>query len=140
MIRISNATKKETGEWNKKEWHKVDIAHYGRHVKWKEKKFRFKAEEDGKLVGVISGQHESGILYIGQIMTGEGLRGKGIGTMLINKAEDFGKKLGAHQMWLLTGKYWSENTFYKKLGFKLTANLPDFHFHTDFVIYTRQIK
>ncbi len=140
MIKISKATKKSTTDWSEKEWHKVDIAHYGRRVEWKEQKFRFKATENEKLLGVISGDYESGIVYISQIITAETARGKGIGTMLIQRAEEFGKKRGAHQIWLITGKDWSENTFYKKLGFKLIGNLPDFHFHKDFVIYTRPIK
>lgn len=56
------------------------------------------------------------------------------------KVEEFGKKLGAHKIWLITGKNWSENAFYKKLGFKLIGNLSDFYFHKNFVIYTRPIK
>ena len=60
--------------------------------------------------------------------------------MLMNKAEDFGRKMDAHKIWLITGKDWSENEFYKKLGFKKIADLPDWHFHKNFVIYTKDIK
>jgi ribosomal protein S18 acetylase RimI-like enzyme len=137
MIKISNATSKDS---LLDEWHKVDIPHYGKRIEWNEKKFRFKAVEDGKLVGTIDGKHESGVVYISSLITSENTRGKGIGTMLIKKAEAFGKKLGAHRTWLITGKDWAENAFYKKLGFELIGNLPDFHFHKDFVIYTRLIK
>ena len=140
MVKISRASKKSTTDFCENEWHKVDIAHYGRRVEWKEQKFRFKATENGKLLGVISGDCECGIVYITQIITAEEARGKGIGTMLLQKAEEFCKKIGAHQMWLITGKDWTENAFYKKLGFKLGGALPDFHFHKDFVIYTRPIK
>lgn len=137
MIRISKASNKETLI---KEWHLVDKVHYGKRIEWKEKKFRFKAVENGQLVGTIEGKYESDIIYITALITAENVRGRGIGTMLINKVEEFGKKLGAHRSWLITGKDWSENIFYKKLGFKLIGNLPDFHFHKDFVIYTRLIK
>ena len=140
MIKISKATKKSTTDFSEKEWHKVDNAHYGRRVEWNEQKFRFKATEDGKLLGLTSGNHESGIIYIQQIITAEGARGKGIGTLLIRKVEEFGKNLGAHKMWLITGKDWSENVFYKKLGFKIEGTLPDHHFHKDFVIYSRPIR
>ena len=140
MIKISKATKKSTTGFSEKEWHKVDNAHYGRRVEWKEQRFRFKATESGKLLGLISGKHESGVIYIEQVITKEDARGKGIGTMLIRKAQEFGKKLGAHKMWLITGKEWSENEFYKKLGFKIEGILPNHHFHKDFVIYSRPIK
>jgi len=137
MIKISKATSKDS---LLNEWHKVDVPHYGRGIEWNEKKFRFKAVENGKLVGTIDGKHESGVIYIASLITAEDVRGRGIGTMLIKKAEEFGKKLGAHRTWLITGKDWSENGFYKKLGFKLIGNLPDFHFRKDFVVYSRPIK
>lgn len=137
MITISKATSKEALI---EEWHRVDVPHYGKSIEWHEKKFRFKAEENGKLIGTIEGKHGSGVIYIDSLITAEGARGKGIGTLLIKKAEEFGKKQGAHRTWLITGKDWSENIFYKKLGFKLIGTLPDFHFHQDFVVYTRQIK
>lgn len=136
MITISKATNKEALI---DEWHRLDVAHYGKPIDWTEKKFRFKATEDGVLVGTIDGKVESGVVYIAALITAESARGRGIGTKLIAKAEDFGRKIGAHRTWLVTGKDWSENAFYKKLGFELSGNLPDFFHHADFVIYTRLI-
>lgn len=137
MIKILKATSKDS---LLSEWHKVDIAHYGKRIEWKERFFRFKAVDNGKLVGIIDGRYESGIIYIANLITAERSRGKGIGTMLVNKAEEFGKKLGAHRTWLITGRYWAENKFYKKLGFEQIGIFPDFHFHIDFVVYTKLIK
>jgi ribosomal protein S18 acetylase RimI-like enzyme len=139
MIKVLKASEKSTINWSKKEWHKVDIAHYGHHVEWNGKHFRFKAVDGKKLVGLIDGKHESGVLFIDTIITKDSYRGKGVGTMLIKKAEEFGKKMGAHMIWLITGKVWQENAFYIKLGFKKIADLPNWHFHTDFVIYTKEI-
>jgi ribosomal protein S18 acetylase RimI-like enzyme len=140
MIKISKASKKEVKEWGEPEWKKADIEHFGKHFKWDKKKFSFKAVEDGKIVGTIKGDYKGKILYIGTIITAKSARGRGIGTLLVKKAEEFGKKLGAHKTWLITGKGWSENTFYQKLGFRIIGELPDFYFHKDFVIYTKEIK
>lgn len=137
MIKISKATKKEVLD---KEWQDLINAKYGKGEKWIEKHFRFKAVENGKLIGTIDGKYEPGVIYIAGVMAAEDSRGRGVGTMLINKAEEYGKKLGAHKTWLVTGKDWSSNVFYKKLGFELVGDLPDFYFHKDFVIYTRPIK
>jgi ribosomal protein S18 acetylase RimI-like enzyme len=140
MIKISETTWEEIKDFNEKEWYKADVEHYGKVVGWNEKKFFFKATEDEKIVGTITGKYESGVIYIGDVITVQEFRRKGIGTMLINKAEEFGKSLGAHKMWLITGKDWSEVEFYKKLGFKIEGVLPNHHFHKDFVIFARLIK
>lgn len=114
MIKIVKATDKENLN---SEWSSLNKAHYGQEIVWVRKPFRFKAVENGKIVGTIDGKYESGIVYISTVITAESARGRGIGTMLINKAEEFGKKYGAHKTWLITGQNWSENIFYKKLGF-----------------------
>lgn len=137
MIIISKATQKEALT---KEWHDFTHLHYGEGTRWIEKKYRFKAVENGRIVGTIEGRYEPGVLYIAALMVADDTRGKGVGTILINKAEEFGKKLGAHRTWLSTGKDWSTRVFYEKLGFTVIANLSDFYFHKDFVIYSRLIK
>jgi GNAT superfamily N-acetyltransferase len=136
MITLTKATSKDS---LLDEWHKVDVPHYGRAIQWNEKKFRFKAVEDGKLIGTVDGKHVSGVVYIDSLITVESARGRGVGKLLVDKVEEVGRKLNAHRIWLITGKTWKENGFYQKIGFKKIANLPDFHFHTDFVIYTREI-
>lgn len=137
MIKISKATNKDSLI---NEWHKVDLPHYGKDIEWVEKKFKFKAMENKKLIGLVSGKYESGIIYISTIITKENYRGKGIGGLLVKRAEEFGKKFKAHKMWLITGKNWSENIFYKKIGFKKIGNLPNFYLHQDFVLYTKNIE
>ncbi|MDD3647925.1 MAG: GNAT family N-acetyltransferase [Candidatus Dojkabacteria bacterium] len=137
MIKISKATKKDSLD---EEWQLCNAARYGKSVNWIVKPFMFKAEENGKLIGTIDGKYESGVIYISSLITAKTSRGKGVGTRLVNKAEEFGKKLEAHKIWLVTGKKWSENIFYKKLGFELIGELPDFYFHKDFVVYSKTIK
>lgn len=136
MITISKATNNDRLT---DEWHNVDIDHYGKHVEWNDQKFRFKAVINGTLVGTIDGKYASGVVYIDSLITAQHVRGQGVGRMLVETVAAWGKKLGAHKMWLITGKSWKENGFYQKIGFIKIAELPDFHFHTDFVIYTKLI-
>jgi GNAT superfamily N-acetyltransferase len=140
MIKIARASWKNTKDWSLAAWHKADASHYGHPVEYNDKDFRFKATEEGKIVGLIYGSYISGMIYIEGVITDEKERGKGIGKMLIEKVEEFGRKLGAHKTWLMTGEKWPENAFYQKLGFEQIARLPDFNHHQDFVIYTREIK
>ena len=137
MIKISNASDKEQlGN----EWQNFTVEKYGKGAKWIEKNYRFKAVENGKILGTVEGKYEPGVIYIAALMVTDEARGKGIGTLLIDKVEEYGKKLGAHRTWLSTGKDWSTRAFYEKLGFKVMANLSDFYFHQNFVVYTRLIK
>ena len=139
MVKITKATKKDIKGWSDIEWHKVDLLHYGKDTVWNEQKFKFKATEDGKLLGYILIKHEAGVIYVESIITAESARGRGIGTLLIKKAEVLGKKLGAHRIWLVTGKDWPENAFYLKNGFKNIGILPDLYYRQDFVIYSKPI-
>jgi ribosomal protein S18 acetylase RimI-like enzyme len=137
MIKISKATNKDSLD---KEWELIDLSHYGKKIKWNEKKFSFKATENKKTIGLISGKYSSGVVYVSTIITAESARGKGVGTILVNKVEEFGKKFDAHKIWLITGKEWSENIFYKKVGFKKIGEISDFYYHKDFVVYSKSIK
>lgn len=139
MVKIDKAYKKEIDKFSVKGWHGVDIEHYGKRVNWKLKNFLFKAVENGEIVGIISGKHESGVLYIDEIIVAATQRGKGIGKALMQSAEEFGKKEGAHKAHLITGKDWNSVRFYISLGFSKIAELPNHHFKRDFVIFEKFI-
>ncbi|MBI4059352.1 GNAT family N-acetyltransferase [Candidatus Microgenomates bacterium] len=139
MIKITNASYRQIKDFNLKEWHGVDIDHYGKEVEWNDKEFIFKAEEGGQIVGTASGKYASGVVYISDVIVAKDKRGKGVGSALIEKIEEFGRELGAHKIWLITGKDWSENQFYQKLGFKEDGILPKHNFKKDYLIYFKFI-
>ena len=86
MIKISKAQAKDELT---SDWEKLDFTKYGSGNHWFEKQFRFKATENGRLLGTIDGKFEPGIVYIGTMMTTEKSRGKGVGTRLINYTSQF---------------------------------------------------
>ncbi|MBD3329239.1 GNAT family N-acetyltransferase [Candidatus Dojkabacteria bacterium] len=136
MIEIQRA---EKGENLDNDWKNANEAHFGKAVQWEVEKFRFKAVKNGEIIGKITGKFEAGTVFVNSLIVKKGFRGKGVGSQLIQKAENFGQKKQAHKIWLLTGKTWKENSFYKKQGFKLASELRDFYLHSDFVIYTKDI-
>lgn len=139
MIKIEKGKVKEINDFEIPEWKKISPHYYGRVVQWYEKKFRFKAVENGKILGVISGKYESGAIYISTIMISEKSRGKGIGEGLMKKVEEWGKKMKAHKIWLNTGIDWEARKFYEKLGYKVEGKLKNHYFNKDFVIYSKFI-
>jgi len=140
MIKISKVDKEKAMVFNEREWQEVNDIHFGKGVKWNTTEFCFKASENGKTVGLIFGKHESGTIYILNIIVLKEKRRKGIGTKLMHRAEEFGREFGDHKMWLITGEHYPEDPFFKSVGFKRQALLPDLYFHRDFIVYTKEIK
>jgi ribosomal protein S18 acetylase RimI-like enzyme len=140
MIKIIRTSKKSVRAFNKEAWNRIDFEHFGKKVDWKEHKYRFKALNNKRIIGIISGKFESGVLHIGEIIVDEGERGKGIGKALMQKAEEFGIKMGAHKISLETGSDWKACEFYESLGFKKEADLPNHYFHINFTIYSKYLK
>jgi len=136
---IKRTSKKLVDKFNKDTWSGLDIEHYGRHVKWVMKPILFKVMEGSKIIAVVDAKFESGVVYINKISVLRESRRHGIGKMLILKVEKESKKMGAHKIFLITGKEWDSCAFYKKTGFKKTANLKNHFFGFDFVIYSKEI-
>lgn len=139
MIQISETNEKEVKNFKEKEWRDIDVEHYGKPIIWIEKAYTYKAEIDGKIVGVISGTYEAEILYIKNLIVASNQRGSGIGKALMKKAEEFGKKNGAIKAHLSTGRSWKAQKFYKSLGYKQIAVYPKQHFGVDFIIYQKPL-
>lgn len=140
MIKIVEVDKEKAMDFNESEWEEVNNIHFGPGLKWNTTRFAFKAVEKDKTVGLVFGKHESGTIYISNIIVNKKKRRQGIGTKLIKKAENFGKKFGDHKIWLISGKHYPEDPFFEKLGFKREAFLPNLFFHRDFIVYTKEIK
>jgi|SRR3989344_1200616 len=137
MIKVIETTKDTVRDFTEKEWRGVDMEHYGKSIQWIEKLFVFKAELDGKIAGVVTGDVSAGVLHIDDLIVAKEARGKGVGRALMKKAEEFGVGEGAHKAHVSTGVGWQAENFYQKLGYKQVAILPKHHFDVDFVIYEK---
>lgn len=140
IIKISKATGKEIKEFNKKEWHKADIEHYGEPVRWLEKNIILKATEKGKIVGTVKAKYDGGVIYVRNLIVAKDKRGQGIGKRLMEEIEKIGKKLNTHKIFLFTMEKWDASKFYKNLGYKKTADLPKHYLKRDFVIYSKFLE
>lgn len=140
MIKIVKADKEKAMGFNEYEWKDVNNSHFGPGIVWNSSPFAFKAVDGKKTVGLIFGKHESGTIYVSNIIVAKNERRKGIGKMLLEKAETFGKKFGDHKIWLISGKHYPEDHFFRELGFNKEAIIPNLFFHKDFIVYTKEIN
>jgi len=139
MIAISKSTGEEVKEFRDKEWVDADIKYYGKSTGWIDEDYVFKAEEDGKTVGIIAGKYQEGVLYIDDLIVAKNKRNLGVGKDLIKKSEEFGKEMGGHKAYLITGKTWEVRKFYESLGFVKTGEFKNHYRHVDFAIYEKLI-
>jgi len=131
---------KKFREFKKSEWKLVHPELYGVEMDekyWDMQRLFLKATEGKEIVGVLTAEFMAGVLYIPELIVGHNNRGKGIGKTLLQKAEDWTKSHGGHEVYLVTGAKWKAVDFYKKLGYTLSADLPKHYSKTDFVLFRK---
>lgn len=128
---------KRVETFDKKEWAKADKEHYGKRLNWQPKKYTLVAKEHGEICGTARFHTQSGVLYVSQIIVAENRRQSGIGGLLMKKIEGVAKKKRAHKIYFHTGKNWGAAKFYRKLGYRKTAELRRHYGKVDFVIFTK---
>ncbi|OGZ06548.1 MAG: hypothetical protein A3C13_04450 [Candidatus Lloydbacteria bacterium RIFCSPHIGHO2_02_FULL_50_11] len=123
--------------FEKKEWAKANKEHYRKLLNWKQKEYSAVAFDREEIVGIIDATVQAGVMYVKMVIVSENYRKKGAGEMLMRKMEMIARKQKAHKIYLHTGKSWGAAKFYKKLGYKVTGNLPNHYGNVDFVIFSK---
>ncbi len=83
----------------------------------------FVAEDaQGKTRGGLTGSTSYGWLLIKTVWVADGHRGSGLGKALMRRAEEWGRGLGCHAVWLDTSSPGAKR-FYEKLGFTIFGEL-----------------
>ncbi len=86
-----------------------------------------KAVDNGINLGILMGfydwYNDGPMLYIVEVLVFKGLQGKGIGTALMEKAEECAKAFGANSIALHTLKDAQHEGFYGKLNYTTRDNI-----------------
>ena len=138
-----NIVKRRTpsiARFNKKEWRNADTEHYGRPQDFSETQFRIVAREKNGIIGSLKLRIKLGVCEVQSIIVGKKLRGTGVGSALMEKAEQIARKRGIHKLWLETGKGWAAEKFYRKLGYRKNTVLPKHYAKRDFILYEKMLR
>lgn len=138
---LKNKSKK-LSEFRHKQWELIHPEHFGSKQDlfyWTNHKFIFKAEEAGKIIGVIQGYWVAGVMFIDQLVVDSKTQSKGIGTMLMNKVEQIAMQNKLHKIYLQTGIDWQAVGFYEKLGYKKETKITNLWEHKDFWIMSKEL-
>jgi GNAT superfamily N-acetyltransferase len=80
---------------------------------------------DGRVIGGLWGRTVYDWLFVELLFVPDGLRGRGVGSDLLKRAEDEALARGCHSVWLDTFKFQARG-FYERLGYSCFAELPDY--------------
>ncbi|KKT77318.1 MAG: GCN5-related N-acetyltransferase [Microgenomates group bacterium GW2011_GWB1_44_8] len=138
-IKIDSGKDAEIRSFERREWAKANVGHYGKNVNYNQRTFIYKATINTKVVGSIRGSHEGGVVCVSEIIVSHSQKRVGIGRLLMQKAEGWAKKHKAHKIYLITGKGWIAEKFYQSLGYKQAVILKNHNFNQEFVLFEKFI-
>jgi GNAT superfamily N-acetyltransferase len=82
-------------------------------------------DEDGRVIGGLWGRTVYDWLFVELLFVPDALRGRGVGSELMKRAEDAAISRGCHSAWLDTFDF-QARPFYERLGYGCFAELPDY--------------
>ena len=94
------------------------------HDEWYPVAFYLKTDE-GEILGGLLGQIWAQWLYIAELAVHEPFRGRGYGTKLLSRAEQYALERSCGNAWLSTFSF-QARPFYEKLGYQLFGTLENY--------------
>ncbi len=140
FIKITTKMSRKLFSFSEKVWKTADVQYYGKQIDWKKEMLIIQAYNKDELAGVLELYMQAGVMHIQDLVVDFAQQKQGIGTALMNKAEEIAKQNNMHKIYLETGKTWGVRKFYEKLGFSLTGELPKHYAKQDYVEYTKLLN
>src|SRR5687767_2061964 len=82
-------------------------------------------DDDGRVIGGLWGRTVYEWLFVELLVVPDALRGRGLGSELMQLAEEEALKRGCHSAWLDTFEFQARG-FYERLGYSCFAELRDY--------------
>jgi GNAT superfamily N-acetyltransferase len=82
-------------------------------------------DAEGRVIGGLWGRTVYDWLFVELLVVPDALRGRGLGSELMKRAEDEALKRGCHSAWLDTFDFQARG-FYERLGYSCFGELRDF--------------
>lgn len=94
--------------------------------------------QSGVITGGLWGTSVAGWLYVDLLVVPEGFRSQGLGTELLQKAEEIARKRGCTGLWLHSGTFQAPG-FYEKQGFTPFGTVPDYPPGHDTIYFLKRL-
>lgn len=136
-IKIDTELTPDIHKFLENEWVIADKKNIGKALDWDKKTIFFNAYQEDELVGSLELNYQEGVMCIEDLIVKNDKQGLGVGSLLMNKAEELAKKEKLHKIYLETGRTWEARRLYEKLGYVKTGLLENHFANQDYVIYTK---
>jgi GNAT superfamily N-acetyltransferase len=97
-----------------------------------------KAADDGALVGGLSGWTWGACGFVDALWVEAGCRGRGLGTSLMDAAEQEMVRRGCRQVVLATHSFQAPE-FYRRRGYRRVADVPDYPAGHAWLLFTKPL-
>ncbi len=88
-------------------------------------RFVLRASDDEEVAGGVIAELYWEWLHVDLLWVKEGLRGRGYGSQILTRVEEEARRRGSKNVYLDTFSFQAPD-FYKKLGYEVFSELPDF--------------
>ncbi len=138
-IHILDQKSEQAKAFDKYEWKKYDVEHFGREIEWDTKTYFLEYKEGDEVVGTLELKVEGGVGKINTLLVSRDSHRKGVGKALMEQAEEITRKQNGHKMFLSTGRDWNAVHFYKAMGYKETGELNNHYFSINFIQFSKDL-
>lgn len=140
ITELNQSQKSELELFKSQVWPLADQEHYDENQpEFLRNEFTLVAKENNEIIGYVSVIIDTGVAQIEPLMVKTDLKGTGIGTKLLNMAEEKAKTLGVHKIWLETGSDWLAKNFYQRHGYQVRSILPNHTGGREFLLMDKMI-
>ena len=127
-------------EFEKEQWPIADKKHFGDEMPdFTKKHYTILAKENSQIVGFIKMEIDMGVATVSSLLVHDNTQRKGVGSALLQKAEDIAQQESSHVITLQTGESWDAKNFYEAQGYKVTAKLHHYYGKQDFVFMEKRL-
>ena len=107
---------------------------------WLEQDSYFVIEEQGEIVAAVGCEVRHGTLHLVHLVTHPGYRRRGFAIALMNKSDEYARKIGANKLWFDSApELKAAHELYLKLGYSLCGRLKAHYWGTDIVLYEKML-
>lgn len=142
IIKMLNKSNPKLRKYMDAQWAVIHREHYGSKYDddyWTAKHITLVAKEGSKTIGALTGYTMAGVMCIEELIVERSKVNKGAGKQLLAEAEKIAQEQRVHTIYLYTGTDWLAVGFYKKLGYKAVATVPNFYEHHEFFLMRKDI-